>query len=186
MCTECLLLVNTLFVWQDTILTAITAYLSYFIAERGGFRVSGVLCVLTIGVLMAGFGLSAIKTDEGMHMLHSFWTLMCWIADTVIFVLAGVIIVQQGFLMHFHVFLLRDWGYLFALYGSLLGIRAVMIAICSPVMRYTGNGMQARTCTLEKFSKYMFLLSWGTYFPFFVLLLHAMPSLIISIYLCNE
>ena len=130
-------------------------------AEAGGANVSGVLSVLTVGILMAGYGVRAIKTDEAAHMLHSFWTLLCWTADTVIFVLAGVIIVQDGFLMHSDVFKAADWGYLIALYVSLLVIRVLMIMACSPVLRFTGHGLQARVCSREKFVKYMCILSWG-------------------------
>lgn len=146
---------------QDTMVTVITAYLCYFLAEAGGCNVSGVLSVLTVGILMAGFGHTAIKTDEATHMLHAFWTLLCWAADTIIFVLAGVIIVQDGFLSHRDVFKVADWGYLFALYLSLLIIRSVMIFVCSPVLRLTGYGMQTRVCSRERFAKYMCILSWG-------------------------
>jgi len=146
---------------QDTIITVITAYLCYFLAEAGGCNVSGVLSVMTLGILMSGFGVTAIKTDESTQMLHSFWTLLCWIADTVIFVLAGVIIVQDGFLMHSDVFKPSDWGYIVALYLGLILIRCFMILVCSPLLRYTGYGMQPRVCSRQRFIKYMCILSWG-------------------------
>ena len=142
-------------------MTFCTTYLCYFLAETGGFAVSGVLSVLTVGILMSGYGVTAIKTEAAHHMLHSFWTLLCWVADTVIFVLAGVIIVQDGFMLHGDVFKTADWGYLIALYGSLLVIRALMVVVCSPVLRYTGYGMQPRVCSQERFIKYMCVLSWG-------------------------
>jgi len=146
---------------QDTMITVITAYLCYYLAEAGGCNVSGVLAVLTLGILMSGFGVTAIQTDEAKQMLHSFWTLLCWISDTIIFVLAGVIIVQDGFLKHSDVFKAEDWGYLVALYLGLIAIRCVMIFVCSPVLRYTGYGMQPRVCSRECFFKYMCILSWG-------------------------
>jgi NhaP-type Na+/H+ or K+/H+ antiporter len=141
--------------------TFCTTYLCYFMAETGGFAVSAVLSVLTLGILFGGFGATAIKTDEAHHMLHCFWTILCWTADTVIFVLAGVIIIQDGFLMHSEVFKGSDFGHLIALYGSLLVIRSLMILMCSPVLRYTGYGMQPQVCSPEKFTKYMCILSWG-------------------------
>jgi len=146
---------------QDTMITVITAYLCYYLAEAGGCKVSGVLAVLTLGILMSGFGVTAIQTDEARQMLHSFWTLLCWISDTVIFVLAGVIIVQDGFLIGSEVFKAADWGYIVALYIALIAIRCIMIFVCSPVLRYTGYGMQPRMCSRERFIKYMCILSWG-------------------------
>ena len=47
---------------------------------------------------MAGYGYTAIHTEHARHMLHAVWTVICWICDTVIFILAGAIIVQEGFL----------------------------------------------------------------------------------------
>lgn len=142
-------------------ITFVTSYTCYFLAEAGGFNVSGVLSVLTVGVLMAGYGMRAIKTEEATHMLHAFWTILSWTADTVIFVLAGVIIVQDGFMLHSDVFLAADWGYLMMLYLTLLLIRALMIFLCSPVLRLTGYGLQAHVCSKARFLKYMCILSWG-------------------------
>ena len=141
--------------------TVCTAYLCYFLAEAAGCKVSGVLSVLTVGILMAGFGATSINTEHAQHMLHAVWTVICWVCDTVIFILAGAIIVQDGFLANSSLFSGSDWGYLFALYLCLLLIRLFVVLLCSPVLRYTGYGMQPRVCSQEKFIKYLLILSWG-------------------------
>jgi len=146
---------------QDTMVTVCTAYLCYFLSEAAGCKVSGVLSVLTLGILMAGFGITAINTEHAQHMLHAVWTIIVWVCDTVVFILAGAIIVQDGFLENRGLFKSSDWGYLFALYISLILIRLFVVMLCSPFFRYSSYGMQERVCSMEKFVKYLVILSWG-------------------------
>ena len=146
---------------QDTMVTVCTAYLCYFLSEAAGCKVSGVLSVLTLGVLMAGFGITAINTEDATHMLHAVWTIIVWICDTVVFILAGAIIVQDGFLENSGLFKASDWGYLLALYISLLLIRLFVVKLCAPFFRYSAYGMQERVCSPQKFAKYLLILSWG-------------------------
>ena len=144
---------------QDTLVTVCTAYLGYFIGET--HSISGVLTVLTIGVWMAGYGNTAIHTEHARHMLHAVWTVICYICDTIIFILAGAIIVQDGILMNNAIVTGSDIGYAFALYICLILIRGFVVLCSYPVLRYTGYGMQERVCSPLKFWKYMFVLTWG-------------------------
>ena len=97
------------------------------------------LSVLTIGIFMAGFGHTAIHTEHARHMLHAVWTVICWICDTVIFLLAGAIIMKDGYLEYVYhsdvtsSILSRDWGYLFALYISCLLIRSLVVSYAPKV-----------------------------------------------------
>jgi NhaP-type Na+/H+ or K+/H+ antiporter len=144
---------------QDTLVTVCTAYLAYFAAETNS--ISGVLAVLTIGVWMAGYGNTAIHTEHAQHMLHAVWTVMCYICDTIIFILAGAIVVQDGILNSNSFTQASDFGYAIALYIFLIFIRAFVVLLCYPVLRYTGYGLQARVCSPLKFWKCMFILTWG-------------------------
>ncbi len=54
------------------------------------------LAVLTVGVLMAGYGHTCLNTEEAAHMLHAVWTIVVYCAETIIFVLAGAIIMDRG------------------------------------------------------------------------------------------
>jgi len=146
---------------QDTMVTVCTAYLGFLLAEGTELEVSGVLTVVTIGVLMAGYGNTQIKTEEATHMLHAVWGMIVYCADTVIFVLAGAIIVDTGFLSVGESFKGSDWGYLILLYILLSIIRGIMVVICSPFLRYYGYGLQPRTCSTLKFWKSMFIVTWG-------------------------
>ena len=142
---------------QDTIVTICTSYLAYFMAETNG--ISGVLTVLTIGLWMSGYGYTAIRGEHAQHMLHAVWTVVCWVCDTIVFLLAGAIIVENWFMHRFVSW--SDIGYGIALYIFLMAIRAFVVLLSSPIPRFTGYGMQKRVCSRERFFKYMLVLSWG-------------------------
>lgn len=83
--------------WEETVVTVCSAYLCYYVAEGTQVHVSAVLSVATLGLLMAGFGRTSI-TEEGHHIIHAFWGMLTFCSDTIIFVLAGAIIVDKAFL----------------------------------------------------------------------------------------
>jgi len=69
------------------------AYLSFYIAESV-LHVSGVIAVVTLGISMAGHGKT--KVSPGVtHFLHEFWELAAFIANTLIFIIVGVVIAEQ-------------------------------------------------------------------------------------------
>ena len=97
------------------------------------------------------------------------WGILVWICDTVVFILAGAVIMRDGYLDYSHYLksqgiynsFVKDWGYLFALYAWLHVARAVMVLVCAPFIRYTGYGMQPRVMSNVDFWKNMFILTWG-------------------------
>ena len=66
-----------------------------FIIAEGALHVSGVLAVVALGLVLAVSGRTSIKDHESMH---HFWEMIEYIANTMVFVLAGVICVERGFL----------------------------------------------------------------------------------------
>ena len=83
-------------VFNDSLfeITAIigSAYLTFFIAES--FHLSGVIGLVTLGLIMAGRGKTRISPEVG-HFLHDFWVLAAFIANTLIFIIVGVIIAHR-------------------------------------------------------------------------------------------
>ena len=69
------------------------AYLTFYVAEHF-FHVSGVLGVVTMGLLMASVGKTRIS-PEVEHFLHEFWELAAFIANTLIFLIVGVVIARS-------------------------------------------------------------------------------------------
>lgn len=145
---------------DETIITVCTAYLAFFVAEGTEVQVSGVLTVVTIGVLMAGVGHTAIEGVHSAEMLHSVWSMIVFCADTTIFVLAGAIIVEQWLALA-DFWTSSDWGYMMAVYVLLTLIRGVMVGLFSPFIRAFGYGLQPRVCDLSTFIRSMFVVTWG-------------------------
>ncbi|XVE74580.1 hypothetical protein DITRI_Ditri12bG0028700 [Diplodiscus trichospermus] len=84
------------FIFNDKVieiaLTLAVSYIAYFTAQQG-VGVSGILAVMTLGIICAAFAKTAIEGD-GQQRLHHFWELVAYIANTLIFILSGVIIAE--------------------------------------------------------------------------------------------
>ncbi|MBE0674509.1 MAG: cation:proton antiporter, partial [Bacteroidales bacterium] len=112
------------------------AYLTFFVAEHF-FHVSGVLGVVTLGLVMAGVGRTRIS-PEVEHFLHEFWELAAFIANTLIFIIVGVIISNQAKITFNNIVLL------ILIYVAVHIARAIMIATLYPLMRKAGYGLTVK------------------------------------------
>ncbi|MBT7039501.1 MAG: hypothetical protein HN921_06640, partial [Bacteroidetes bacterium] len=74
-------------------LIVVAAYLTFYVAEHF-FHVSGVLGLVALGLAMASAGRTRISA-EVQHFLHEFWELAAFIANTLIFVIVGVVIAER-------------------------------------------------------------------------------------------
>lgn len=109
------------------------AYLSFFLAEAV-FHVSGVIAVVTLGISMAGPGKT--KVSPGVtHFLHEFWELAAFIANTLIFIIVGVVIAQQVS------YTLSDLKALLLVYFAIHIARLGTIYLFYPLMRRIGYGI---------------------------------------------
>lgn len=120
------------------------AYLTFFVAEHF-FHVSGVLGVVTLGVVMAGVGKTRIS-PEVEHFLHEFWELAAFIANTLIFIIVGVVIANQAQITMNNVVMLL------LVYVGVHIARGIMIAVLFPFMRKTGYGLSVKNS---------YILWWG-------------------------
>ncbi len=109
------------------------AYVTFFIAEHF-IHVSGVLALVAFGLAMAGRGKTRIS-PEVEHFLHEFWELAAFIANTLIFIIVGMVIAQRT------KFTPNDFILLGILYIAIHIIRAFMIVILYPFMRKAGYGL---------------------------------------------
>ena len=125
-------------------ITLVSTYLTYYIGEEI-LQVSGVLAVVAMGIEV-NTKRTVIEPDveEFLHRLdellensvqltlvfftHRFWEIAGYIANTLIFVLVGVIIVQEAFSGVTY----NDWLYLFLLYFLTSVIRY-------PALAYVNN-----------------------------------------------
>ncbi|PKA52210.1 Sodium/hydrogen exchanger 7 [Apostasia shenzhenica] len=132
------------FIFNDTIieiaLTLAVSYITFYTAQ-GGADVSGVLAVMTLGMFFAAVARTAFKGDS-QESLHHFWEMVSYIANTLIFILSGVVIAEGvlGNENHFG----REgssWGYLTLLYVYVQLSRIVVVGLLFPLLRQFGYGL---------------------------------------------
>lgn len=69
-------------------LTTVVAYMSFIVAEAG-FHVSGVIAVITAGLILGGWGRMKISVQVRNYLEH-FWEYMAFVANALIFLLVGL------------------------------------------------------------------------------------------------
>ncbi|XVE85547.1 hypothetical protein DITRI_Ditri17bG0099000 [Diplodiscus trichospermus] len=139
------------FIFNDTVieiaLTLAVSYVAYFTAQEGA-EVSGVLAVMTLGMFYAAVAKTAFKGD-GQQSLHHFWEMVAYIANTLIFILSGVVI-AEGILGNDKIF--EDngnsWGYLILLYVFVQLSRCIVVGALYPFLRYFGYGLDLKEATI--------------------------------------
>ena len=109
-----------------------SAYLTFYIAES--FHLSGVIGLVTLGLLMAGRGKTRIS-PEVAHFLHEFWVLAAFLANTLIFIIVGVIISNRTN------FIVEDFIDLAIIYVGIHLIRGLIVVVLFPVMKRIGYGI---------------------------------------------
>lgn len=72
-----------------------TSYLLFFLAESTKLHVSGILAIVTLGLYMTNTGKTKISA-ESEHAVHNVWGFIGFIAETVIFIVSGIIIGQRS------------------------------------------------------------------------------------------
>ncbi|SDJ28180.1 NhaP-type Na+/H+ or K+/H+ antiporter [Ferrimonas sediminum] len=112
-------------------LSVVAAYLVYFVAER--LHVSGVVALVSLALMFAGSGRTRIS-PEVTGFLHHFWEMMAHIANTVIFLVVGILIATRVPLDQPAL-----WQALVLLYLSLIVIRAITIGLFLPLLQKVGT-----------------------------------------------
>ncbi|XP_078333950.1 sperm-specific sodium:proton exchanger-like isoform X2 [Crassostrea virginica] len=115
-------------------ITLASTYLTFYIGEEY-LGVSGVLATVVLGVTMNSE--KTMISPEVEHFLHRFWETLAYIANTLIFIIVGMVIAEKA-IFEIHGI---DWFYMFSLYFGIFVIRGLVIAIFSPILRHTGYGL---------------------------------------------
>ena len=73
--------------------TFCSCFLVFYIAENIdlGIKISGILALVSLGLYMAAFGKTRISS-EAKETVHYFWKYIIYVAETVIFATAGIIV----------------------------------------------------------------------------------------------
>ena len=137
-------------IFNDEILvvniTLICCYATYYFAENVdiGIKLSGIISLVALGLFMAAFGRTKISS-ESEHAVHTFWRYAVYCAETIIFLLAGLIIGAKmlsgdpvpGALPITGL----DFLKLLALYVCMMICRFLSIAVFMPLLKRHGYGL---------------------------------------------
>ncbi|CAH9078899.1 unnamed protein product, partial [Cuscuta epithymum] len=132
------------YIFNDTVieitLTLAVSYVAYFTAQEMA-NFSGVLTVMTLGMFYSAVAKTAFKGD-GKKSMHHFWEMVAYIANTLIFILSGLVI-ADGFLQsdNFSKTHEYSWGYLILLYIFVQVSRIVVVGVLFPLLRCFGYGL---------------------------------------------
>lgn len=114
-------------------LSITAAYLTYMIAEF--LHVSGVVALVSLALMFSTIGRTRIS-PEISHFLHQFWEVMTYMANTLIFLIVGVVIMTHT---SFDSPML--WLALGLLYPLLILIRSASVLILMPLLERIGVGI---------------------------------------------
>jgi len=120
-------------------ITIIAAYIVFFVAENTALHVSGILALVALGLYMTHSGKLSISA-ESEHSSHHVWGYVGFIAETVIFILSGLIL---GIRLSHPSTLITEMDYLKVLanYVLLHVIRFLMLFVFWPILNRLGYGM---------------------------------------------
>ncbi|KAH8046536.1 potassium:proton antiporter [Aureococcus anophagefferens] len=126
---------------SEITLTIVAAMGTFLIAEMitvdGQALTSGVLAVVALGLIVGSKGASRVSATVG-HDLHATWEALGFVANTLIFFVAGLIVeVRLSHSEH----VARDLGQLAVLYAALHVIRFAVLLVAWPLLRRMGYGM---------------------------------------------
>eukprot|EP00929_Paragymnodinium_shiwhaense_P112951 TRINITY_DN81211_c0_g1_i1.p1 TRINITY_DN81211_c0_g1~~TRINITY_DN81211_c0_g1_i1.p1 ORF type:complete len:990 (-),score=170.23 TRINITY_DN81211_c0_g1_i1:95-2977(-) len=111
-------------------------YILFYISETE-LNASGVLAVVSGAICMARGGQTLFADRVGMH---HFWHSVEFIANTIVFWLAGTIVAE--ICTHRSAFInAMDWVYLLLLYLACIAARYAMLLLFYPILKTTGFGI---------------------------------------------
>ncbi|MFQ5335047.1 MAG: cation:proton antiporter, partial [Flavobacteriales bacterium] len=127
---------------ENSIVVA-AAYLTFYVAEHF-LHVSGVLALVTLGLVVGGIGRTKISPSV-QHFMHEFWEMAGFLANSLIFIIVGVVIAKRS---TFHV---NDFVVLGIVYVGIHLARAVSIITLYPFMYKTGYGLSVKFAAVTWF-----------------------------------
>lgn len=120
------------------------AYLTFILAQDI-FKLSGVIALVAFGLAVAYYG-SKTLNQRVQTFMKEFWGLLAYIANTLIFIIIGIIIAEKVD------FSWADLAVLLIVYVGINIVRFVMISVLYPILKSNGYGLRKREVVI---------LTWG-------------------------
>lgn len=116
---------------SEKLLTFISCYAIYYIAEYTPLHTSGIIGLVISGLMMASFGKTSISPNV-QQSIQDFWRLLSNISNVVIFILSGIIIACK---ISFTDISINNWLNMIYLYFFLNFVRFIAISLLYPFIR---------------------------------------------------
>jgi NhaP-type Na+/H+ or K+/H+ antiporter len=116
------------------------AYLTFIAAEA--IHVSGVVALVALALMFSTLGRTRIS-PEVSHFLHQFWEMMAYMANTLIFLIVGIVIVLNITLDS-----PKLWLILALLYLLVMLIRSASVLTLMPILSRIGIGINRDKATV--------------------------------------
>lgn len=121
-------------------LSIVSAYITFIIAEY--LHVSGIVALVALALMYSTIGRTKIS-PEISEFLQQFWKTLSYMANTLIFLIVGIVIVSNIKLDS-----LELWLALVVLYIALMIIRMISIVVLMPVLERIGVGITREKATV--------------------------------------
>ncbi len=121
-------------------LSVAAAYLTFVIAVW--LDVSGVVALVALALMYSTLGRTRIS-PEISHFLHQFWEMLAYIANTLIFLIVGIVIISYTRFDS-----LELWITLGVLYIALVAIRSISVIVLMPILERIGVGITRKKATV--------------------------------------
>ncbi|CAM9911883.1 unnamed protein product, partial [Chrysoparadoxa australica] len=134
---------------SEITVTVIVCFTSFLIAEATALHVSGVLAVVTTGLVMSFYARGRISPGVE-DSLNTFWSVTSYFANTIIFFISGLIIGDRAIFAD--AIRGQEWLFLLMLYVGIQLVRAVNVIVCSPFLIMGGYGMDWKSLAVLAFA----------------------------------
>ena len=114
----------------QVVTTIVSAYMSFFVAEHVCAS-SGILSCVFCGLVLARYAPPLLTNP---HTIHTVWSTLEFVANTLIFLLSGVLAMKAIITNHSGVVLKRDLPVALAVYAALNASRALMLLVVWPAI----------------------------------------------------
>lgn len=120
----------------ETSLTLVVAFLGFWTAQAPQ-KLSGVIANVASGLILSAYG-RPLVSQRVRHPLEEFWELIGWIANTIVFVHAGILTIAFMWPCNSHSLSVRDYMLIPAFFLFLQVIRVALFGAFYPIMSW-GN-----------------------------------------------
>lgn len=124
--------------YQETNLTIVTTYLTFWICDYSKIEFSGASSVMVLGLFMSAYGKILISPSVEKQ-LHGIWKILSNNIQMLVFIMAGMLLGKN--IGASGIFGVLDFGLVIALFIIIHFIRGLVIILHYPVLKYFGYGI---------------------------------------------